>query len=122
MTCFLNDVRHCMALQKRILVQDGQGGFIEKWETIGKTWTHLIPLSSVPGKNPATLRGQRRGSQKEASKLYQGIARSSPLIKKGMRLREKERILVVLDEGECKDGYQSFTLSPLLKSDGGADE
>lgn len=122
MNFLLNELRHCVALQQRMLLKDQRGGFSERWESFAKIWVKLTPVISSKGGSPMEIRGKRLGGTEELSQLYKVVTRVRPPIKKGMRLHWKGFPLFVLEEPFQEGGYQFFTVSAVLQSDGGSHE
>ena len=122
MNFLLNELRHCMTLQQRTLFKDQRGGFSERWETRAKIWAKLTPVISSQRGNPLQTRSNRLEGTEEFSRLYKVVTRVHLTIKKGMRLQGKGLPLFVLEEPFQEGGYQFFTVSSVLQSDGGSDE
>jgi hypothetical protein len=114
MSILLNDLRQRVAVQRPILIEDGQGGFLERWENLYRIWVKITPVLSYSLYN----RGQRLGTLQEESRLYKGVARLYPTLQKRMQLHWKSLFLIIIDDPIQEEGYQFFTLSKIIKSDG----
>jgi SPP1 family predicted phage head-tail adaptor len=79
-------LRHEMALQQAARVADALGGQTETWQTLATVWAHLAPATASP---------VNRADGEEAEITHRVVLRADPLVQRGMRLADGERVFAI---------------------------